>query len=905
MKTHFPLLKGFTLLALLIYSLPQANAQQLPSAELTGLFPAGGQQGTVVAVTLTGKDLDGATTLSISHAGITAKPKQDASGQPVPNQFEVTIGKDVPVGFYDVRLGGGKYGTTNVRTFAVGDLPEKTSNGGTSLENAAEVAVGTLINGQAPSRNYAYYKVALKKGQRVLVHCLAPELDSQLEPVLILKGEHGLELERSRSGQLLDFTPVADGHYYVGLHDFVYGGGAGHVFRLSVSERPHIDFIVPPAGEAGKSGKYTLYGRNLPAGADSGMVLDGKPLQKQEVTIALPADSKARESLAGSAPVGPAQAGFDGIGYRLTSPKGSSNPVRIFFADAPVIGESAAANDSPDQAQKVTVPCDIAGLFYPYRDRDWVTFDAKKGDIYWIEVVSERLGVPTNPYFRVERVTQTNAGEEKISMVKEMLDNPLNIGGDLFNTTTMDPNYRFAVPEDGTYRMVTYDLYNSGAPNSLYRLSIRKEAPDFRLIAMVQGAPALPNKAMPLPSSFMRRGQVIPIKVMAYRRDGFNEPIEVTLGGLPAGLAVTSGVIPAGANETLVMVQAKPDAPAWSGTLTVSGKATINGKPVLRTARTADITSVSYDTQSKRHATRARLTGGLHLTVTDRESSPVVLAPKEDKVWEHSVFGSLKIPITATGEGGFKDVEKNVMIQGHPTLARFKVLKVVKGKTAGEIDLNLATYKLPVGEHILYLHSQVAGKYKRVTDEELKQAKDAATAADKAAKDAKAAYDALAKNKDAAEDAKKAAKDRSDAAAAAKKSADDLVKKLTPANKEANLTASFFSQAIRVKVTDSPVDFKPRPPVTIKPGEKGDLKLVIARKYEFADELTLSVKAASGITVAAGKIAKGQSEGNLAVTVAKTAQPGEYQLELTARMRLNNQNITVTQPVAIKVAAAQ
>ena len=40
---------------------------------------------------------------------------------------------------------------------------------------------------------------------------------------------------------------------------------------------------------------------------------------------------------------------------------------------------------------------------------------------------------------------------------------------------------------DGTYRLVTYDLFNSGAANSLYRLSIRKEAPDFRLVAMVEG----------------------------------------------------------------------------------------------------------------------------------------------------------------------------------------------------------------------------------------------------------------------------------------------------------------------------------------------------------------------------------------------------------------------------------
>ena len=72
------------------------------------------------------------------------------------------------------------------------------------------------------------------------------------------------------------------------------------------------------------------------------------------------------------------------------------------------------------------------------------------------------------------------------------------------------------MPEDGTYRFVTYDMYNRGAANSLYRLSIRNEAPDFRLIAMVEGPPALPNKALPIPTAFLRRGQVLPVKVMAF-----------------------------------------------------------------------------------------------------------------------------------------------------------------------------------------------------------------------------------------------------------------------------------------------------------------------------------------------------------------------------------------------------
>jgi len=890
---------------LLMWSGLDTAAQQLPSARLSSIFPAGGQQGVTLDVTIAGSDLDDANKLTFSHAGISAKPKQDANGKEVTNQYAVTIAKNVPVGFHDVRVSGGKYGATNVRSFAVGDLPEITSNGGTAMDKAVEVALGAVVNGQAPTRNYAYYKVALKKGQRIIVSCLAHELDSKLTPVLVVKNANDLELERSRTGQPIDFTPVADGDYYVGLHDFVYGGGAEHVYRLSIAERPHIDFVVPPAGQPGKAGRFTLYGRNLPGGVDSGMVLEGKPLQKKEVTINLPGDAKARMNLSGTSPVGPRQAGFDGIEYRLPSPKGSSNPVRIFFSDAPVIGEVTAPNDRPAEAQKITVPCDYAGLFYPRRDRDWVTFDAKKGDVYWVEVVSDRLGAPTNPFFRVERVTKNDKGEEKVSTVKEVTESPVNVGGTIFNTTSVDPEYRFAVPEDGTYRLVTYDMYNRGAPNSLYRLSIRNEAPDFRLIAMVEGPPALPNKALPIPTAFLRRGQVLPVKVMAFKRDGFNEPIEITLSGLPGHITASKGTIYPGQNSSLVLLAAKEDAAAWSGNITISGKATVNGKAITHQARTADVTAVAYDAQSKKSKVRARLTGGMLITVTDREKAPLTLKAKEEKVWENSVFGNIKIPINVGFDPGFKSVEKNVVLVGHPTVAKFKAVKIAKDKTEGNIDLNLATYKLPAGDYTLYLRSQVKGKYKRVSDAELKVAKDAATAADKTAKETKTASDAATKKKDASAEAKAGAKKKSDEAAAVKKTADDLVKKLTGGNKAADITATFFSAPIRVKVTSAPIDLKPVKATTVKAGEKIEITVDVARKYEFKDEITISSKSANGISVANGKIAKDQASGKLTFTASKNVKPGDYNFEISAKMTLNKQSITVKQPVAIKITAAQ
>jgi len=894
------------------------SAQQLPRARMNSIFPAGGQQGTSVDATITGGDLDGSKQLFFSHKDITAAQKKDAKGNVVANQYTVAIGKNVPVGIYDAQVGGGQFGISNVRAFAVGDLPEEKSTAGTSAEKAMEFKLGTTINGQASSRNYSYFKVTLKKGQRVLVDCQAHALDSKMAPVLVLKDAGGLELERNRFGKPLDHTAASDGDYFVAMHDFTYGGGAEHVFRLTIAQRPYIDFIVPPVGKPGSNGNYTVYGRNLPGGQDAGMELDGKPLQRKTVTIALPGDAAARLKISSSTPVGPVAAGFDGIDYRLPSPAGASNPVRIHFAEAAVIAEAAADNNRPEAAQKISVPCEYVGQFFPRRDRDWVTFNAKKGDTYFVEVVSERLGATTNPFFRIQRVTKDDKGVEKVSTVKEVQDSPVNIGGSTFNTSSVDPSFRFVAPDDGTYRILLYDLYSRGSADSLYRLSIHKEAPDFRLVAMPEGALAIANQPVPMPTGFLRRGQVLPIKVMVFKRDNFNEPIELSIAGLPASITASKSAIAAGQNSALIMLTAKADAPNWAGNITITGKSKIADQPITRTARNAGVSTIIYDSTTRRSRVRARLTNTLQLQVTAEETIPVAISLKENKVYEHSRFGNLNIPLVITQTDGFKGIDKKVKCLGHSTLSKFKDFNLAKNKADGTFNLNLNTYKLPVGEHVLYLRTQVKGKYSRVPKAKLdaakadqKKADTTAAEADKLAKAAATEFTAINKKKDATPEQKSAAKKKSDEAAAKKKTADAAkaaasasVKKLTAAAKPKDITATFFSQPITVKVTEAPIVLKPVAAGQVKQGAKVEFTVNLERKYSFADPVTVGValpKGTSGLAIGKLTIAKGQTTGKFTITANDKATVGDLALNVEATLKLQNQTIKVTQPLKLKV----
>src|ERR1041385_1618111 len=246
----------------------QSLLAQLPVARLFTVFPSGGKAGAQVEVDLTGADLDEASQLHFSDPAITAKQKIGANnGLPEANKFVVSIATNASPGIYEARVAG-RFGISNPRLFVVSELPEAIAPAtNTSLANASPILLDTIVNGRSAANTAAFYKFTAKKGQRILIECQASEIDSRMDAALILSNAAGKDLERNRSGGLLDFSVPADGEFYLKVYDYLFRGGGEYFYRLALSTRPHIDFIFPPSGLAGSKGKYLLYGRNLPGSA--------------------------------------------------------------------------------------------------------------------------------------------------------------------------------------------------------------------------------------------------------------------------------------------------------------------------------------------------------------------------------------------------------------------------------------------------------------------------------------------------------------------------------------------------------------------------------------------------------------------------------------------------------------
>jgi hypothetical protein len=954
-------------------TLPAAVLAQLPVARLYSVFPPGAKVATTVDVTISGDDLEKASALHLSHPGITAVQKTQAPAlgetgpQPTPNQFTVTVAPEVQPGLYEVRASG-KYGVSNPRAFVVGarnELIEKEPNNASG--QATEVPLGSLMNGQSNGANdQDYFSFTAKAGQRVIIDCQAYRIDSRMDASLVLYDASGKELDRSRDvnrrDPLIDFTAPADGTYFVEVHDFLYAGNGEHFYRLSIGSEPYIDFVYPPAGVPGSNETYTLYGRNLPGGQPSDVKgVDGKPLETLQVQIAVPA-GESTQQLDNQSLVEPDEGAIDGFAYHLESPSGPSNSVLMGYASAPVVLEKEP-NNEPAQAQVITPGSEIAGRFHPQGDRDWVTFEAKAGQVLWMEVFSQRLGLPTDASLLVQQVTKNEKGEEQvkeIAAVDDYLDNPqgqTRRGMALFDMKTDDPAYRFVAPADGTYRVLVRNQANYTAvdPRLGYRLAIRAEQPDFRVIAKPR---LLPFSADPLQNPptvwnpLLRKGGTEILDVVVFRRDGFNGPVEVSVEGLPAGVTAKPITVAPGQEVGELVLVAAEDAPAGMGLINVVGKARIGEQDVAHPARYA---SMVWGGAANTVTPRTRIARNLAVGVSGGETAPYFIDAGQNVVLEMCKAGTVQVPVKLTRRGDFK---------GAVTMSPFPLPPGVKppvltldDKTAeGKLDMALAantppgayTFTLTATSPVSYARNPEAvaeatarkGAVDKIAGELAAAAKttaDAKAAAEKAAADMTAAMEqarlaneaaakelaaaqakveaakvamataeaqmkAAAEAKAAAEKAAADADAQAKSAAEVQKAVDKQVADATAAAAPKNVNVSVPSTVVTLKVTEAPVTLEVTPPAAGKPGTTLEVPLKIARLYGFADVVAVAVKPvgeAPGLKTADVSLPAAQADGKLAVEIAADTKPG------TAKFNGQDLSVTKTVPVVVEAAAAQ
>jgi len=704
-------------IALSLVSLPVQA--QLPQTRLNAVFPAGGQAGSTFDLQITdGADLEDTDKLHFSHPGISATQKMTGAGdskKPVTNQFVVTIKPDVPVGVYEVRAIG-RFGMSNPRSFMVSHRkeiieaePNNTSDKATAIE--WNQIINARSNGGA---DLDFYKFTGQAGQRVIIDTLAQRIDSKMKVAVELFDPAGnrmmLKREAFREDPLFDVTLKVDGDYLLKVYDFIYQGGNTHHYRINIGTGPYIDYIWPPAGLAGSNAQYTLYGRNLPGGRATGIkVSSGQELQAVDVQISLPAEGTANPAHH----FYPYEAMLDATRYVYQSPAGQSNAVSLFLATAPVIAEQEP-NNHEDEAQLVSLPAEFIGQFQAEDDVDVLQFDAKKGDVYILEIFGQRGGSTVDPVFKLEQLTTSKEGQVTAKQLTVQDDTKTNLMANVFDTVTDDPKYKLTVPADGRYRVTLHDRYyeNRGDPRLIYRLSIRTEQPDFRMVAL----PLIPAKGPAKTASTwalgLRKGESVELDLLAFKQDGFNAPVTIQAEGLPAGVTCQPVILPAKESSTSIIISAAENAATWHGTFKLIATAA-SAEPKQEWKHEVRSASIVWPA-SGNILPLARVTRSLGLSVLD-ETAPVALHTDLKDITAHQ-NSQVLIPVKLKKRNGF-DNNVPVEVVGLPKNSNVQASNVTinKGQDTQIVQL-LIKDNAALASYNIYLKSQAQIPYRRLLD---------------------------------------------------------------------------------------------------------------------------------------------------------------------------------------------
>jgi len=612
-------------------------------------MPMGGTLGSQVEISISGENIDGAKELLFSHPALTAKQKLDADGKPENNKYVVTIAADAPQGIHEALLMT-RLGISSSRVFSVSTLPEVSQTPQTTnLAKAMSLNVPSVCNAVMSEKSIDHFAFEAQKGRRYVVNCDSRGIDSKLDAVLIIADSEGRDVIVERRGGAIDFTAEVDGKHIVKVHDLTFKGGPAYFYRLSV----------------------------------------------QELTLSDPA---------------PVFASTKTVSSFSWPPQG--------LVAGSLLSE-IEPNNLQAQAQKISLPCDISGSFFPAADVDTFEFEGVKGETWWVEIASERLGRPTDPSMIVQHVS-ISEGRELITDVVEFSDiaSPVKLSsngyaydGPPYDGGSLDILGKLEIKNDGVHRMQLSDLFGGTRidERNVYRLIVRKAAPDFALAAWGLHMELRNGDRNALSKPLALRGGItMALEVVALRRDGFDGDIELVMEGLADGVTAQGLKIPAGKTRGVMLITADDKAPKSFVNATFYGKSSLNGSEIKRPVHMAAIAWPIVDSWSE--IPRPRLVSGLPISVTGAEFAPISIAAKEKKIWDATVGQKLTIPLAHTRRSEFSGtvLQLKTLGAGFEQVPRFDVSLA---SDSSEVTLDLAALKTPPGDYLITFYGSAVAKY--------------------------------------------------------------------------------------------------------------------------------------------------------------------------------------------------
>lgn len=441
--------------------------------KFTALYPAGGQKGTEVAVTVTGTVDPWPVKVHTDAAALTITTEKDKG------KLKIQVAADAVPGLYWFRLYNDEGATVPI-PFVVGSVPEvleKEPNNEAS--DATPVpALPAVVNGVlSRGGEVDTFSLNLKKGQTLVASIVSRNLlGSPMDGVLQVVSENGFVLAQNDDYHGLDpqivFPIPSDGVYRIRTFAFPatpdssinFAGGNQYVYRLTVTDQGFVDYVSPLAITRHQPATVNLLGWNLPANAQ----------------LSLPAP----------------EAGDKGV---VSAPE-AANDVAVDYVDYPSLVEDAL------EGKKIVPPVAVTGRLATPAESDVYEIDAKKGQKFTISVEARSKLLPLDP---VVVVTDSQG-----KVVRELDD---------ARRDERDVEVEVTAPADGPLRLEVKDLHRRGGERFVYLMKVVPTAGDYSLSLAAEQFTLTPGTPLEVP-------------VTVNRKYGFGEEIDVEVQGLPEGV---------------------------------------------------------------------------------------------------------------------------------------------------------------------------------------------------------------------------------------------------------------------------------------------------------------------------------------------------------------------------------
>lgn len=587
--------------------------------ELLALSTRGIERGKPSKIAFRGKNLAPVSEIQASDARIVGRVLDEPAPTDDAVWFELTAG-DLPRGTYQLAVvsPGGK---SKDQPITVDDLPqveEETSQSALApiADSAVPASFWGVISSQGETDRFTFEAQA---GQTIVLETLARDLGSKLNAVLTVFDPEGRVLatsnnaDGSRTDPVLAVPIATNGRHLVAVNDLRMTGSKDHFYRVSVGPFAYVTGVFPLSVPANAESAIELMGYNVTPGTKV-MV---KAPESGKVAVPLDeADFRYRGGLAvvvgtlpeivevepNDSPENATRVSIPGVAGGRISVNTDGTPDVDFYAFEAKGGEQwILETDAARRGSPIDTAIEVLDAKGNRIERVWLqatrdsyiefrNINATQGEARvknWEEMelneylylrgeVCKIFRMPRGPdsgflFYLLNGVRRTyfdttataHAVEDACYIVTphppgtELVPNGLPVfkvyyvnddSGD--RKLGSDSRLTFTAPADGTYLARVIDVGGQGGTSHAYRLKIDRPRPDFSV-----------RLAGENPVIHAESGKEF--SLIADRVDGFNEPIQVDISGLPPGFAVTTPiVIEAGHVEAQGVIIAQPGAPA-------------------------------------------------------------------------------------------------------------------------------------------------------------------------------------------------------------------------------------------------------------------------------------------------------------------------------------------------------